>query len=211
MLRTATVLDNRLVRLAVALVMMLVFGWSMVQSGRIAIARIFTKYETTVVSTAPADAAAAADNSVAMTPLDAEVHYTRGAVATYRQDTPTALKEYEEAVSLRPRDYYFWVELGLARDDSGDQPGALFAFNEAMKRAPYYSQPRWLRGNLLFRMGRYDEAFDDLSAATKSNPDYLPAFINLAWGAARNDVALTKQLLQIKSEKDEAELGLFLA
>ena len=131
--------------------MMLVFGWSMVQSGRIAIARIFTKYETTVVSTAPADAAAAADNSVAMTPLDAEVHYTRGAVATYRQDTPTALKEYEEAVSLRPRDYYFWVELGLARDDSGDQPGALFAFNEAMKRAPYYSQPRWLRGNLLFR------------------------------------------------------------
>lgn len=204
-------LDNRLFRLGLGLLLILTFSWSMIQSGRIAISRIFTKFGTTVLSTAPADAAAAVATSASMTPKDAEVHYTRGAVATYQQETAVAIREYEQAISLRPKDYYFWLELGLARDVAGDQEGALFAFNESMRLAPYYAQPRWNRGQLLFRMQRYDEAFNDLRLATKSNPDYLPALFDLAWNASKKDPALTKQILQLQTDKDKAELSLFFA
>jgi hypothetical protein len=204
-------LDNRLFRSGLGLLLIVTFSWAMIHSGRIAISRIFTKYGTTVLGTAPTDAAAAVATSASMTPKDAEVHYTRGAVATYQQETTTAISEYEQAISLKPKDYYFWIELGLARDSAGDQEGALFAFNESMRLAPYYAQPRWNRGQLLFRMQKYDEAFNDLRLATKSNPEYLSALIDLAWNASRKDPTLTKQILQLENDKGQAELALFFA
>ena len=157
------------------------------------------------------DAVAAIDTSIGMTPTDAEVHYTRGALANQMQDNTTALKEFEQAVSLRPRDYYLWLELALTRDRLGDQPGALSALNESMRLAPYYARPRWLRGNVLFRMGRYDEAFADLRQATTSDPELLPAFIDLAWGASRRDATLTEQLVQPQTDKAQSELALFFS
>jgi len=155
----------------IALVAIVVFAWAMIHSGRVAMARIFLKYSTTVINTSPADAMVAANSSLQSTPNDPEAHYTRGAVANQLQDSQVAVAEFERAVSLRPRDYYLWIELGLARDDVGDQTGALNAYNEALRLAPFYAQPRWLRGNLLFRMGKYDEAFIDLRESAKSNPE----------------------------------------
>src|SRR5439155_26205356 len=112
---------NRVMRLVLGPIAILVLVWAMIHSGRVAISRIFVKYGLTVLNTAPADAVAAIDTSIGMTPTDAEVHYTRGALANQMQDNTTALKEFEQAVSLRPRDYYLWLELGLTRDRLGDQ------------------------------------------------------------------------------------------
>jgi len=207
----AMVKDSRPIRLVLGGIAIVLFAWAMIMSGRIAISRIFVKYGTTVLNTAPADAAAAVDSSLEMTPSDAEVHFTRGTVATYAQDYETALKELELAVSLRPRDYYFWVELGLARDRLGDQNGAINAFNESMRLAPHYAQARWQRGNVLFRMGRYDEAFEDLRRAADSNPEYLPGFIDLAWNASRKDAKLTEQLVVPQTDKAQGEIALFFA
>lgn len=203
--------NTRSVRLVVGGLAIVLFAWAMIHSGRIAISRIFVKFATTVLSTAQADAAAAVDTSVQMTPNDAEVHYTRGAVATFGQDYNTALRELELAVSLRPRDYYFWLDLGLVRDRVGDQTGAINAFNESMRLAPHYAQARWLRGNVLFRMGKYDDAFADLRKAVDSNPDYLPAFIDLAWNASRKDAKLTEQLVLPQTDKAQSETALFFA
>jgi tetratricopeptide (TPR) repeat protein len=102
---------------------------------------------------------------------------------------------------LRPADYRLWSQLGLLRDQTGDTAGALLAFDEAIKRAPYYAQPRWDRGNVLLRSGQYEAAFKDLSEAAQSNPELMPGLIELAWGLSRGDVKLTEQLAQIKSEK----------
>src|SRR2546430_3850469 len=122
-----------------------------------------------------------------------------------------ALPELELAVSLRPRDYYLWLELGLTRDELGDAAGALSAFNESVRLAPYYAQPRWQRGNVLFRMGRYDEAFPDLRSAANSNPELLPSLIDLAWGASRNDAGLVEQIVQTQSSTGHMALALFFA
>jgi hypothetical protein len=122
-----------------------------------------------------------------------------------------AVIELERAVALRPADYGLWSELGLLRDQTGDSGGALAAFDEAVRRAPFYSQPRWNRGNVLLRRGDYEAAFNDLSQATQSNPELVPNLIDLAWSISRGDVKLTEQLAQIKGDKMRIAFARFLA
>lgn len=179
--------------------------WAMLYSGRVSISRIFMKYGTTVLDST------AVDTAIGLTPNDAEAHYARGTLFNYFQEPGAALKELELAVSLRPRDYYLWQELGMTREQVGDQSGALFCFNEAVRLAPYYAQPLWQRGNFLFRRGRYDEAFADLRQAATSNPEFLPALIDLAWGSSGKDARLTDQIIQLPGGKEQYALALFFA
>ena len=122
-----------------------------------------------------------------------------------------AVKELERAVALRPSDYGLWSELGLLRDQTGDPAGALAAFDEAVKRAPFYSQPRWNRGNVLLRKGDYEAAFTDLNRAAESNSELIPSLIDLAWSVSRGNVKLTEQLAQINGDKTRIAFARFLA
>src|SRR5258708_33570671 len=151
------------------------------------------------------------DSAVRLTPTDAETHYARATVANLQSDPNTALPEFELAASLRPRDYAVWFDLGMTGDQRGNQEGALACFNESVRLAPYYASPRWQRGNLLSRMGRYDEAFDDLRQAATADPAYLSNFIDLAWGASRKDPLLTEQIVAAQSAKAHFALALFFA
>lgn len=196
---------RRPLRIVLSGVTVIALVWVMLYSGRVAISRILVKYGTTVADTA------AIDTAIGLTPSDAEAHYARGALANYLQQPADALKELELAVSLRPHDYYFWLELGMTRDQLGDQAGALACFNEAVRLAPYYAQPRWQRGNVLFRKGSYDEAFVDLRQAAASDPDFLPALIDLAWGTSGKDAQVTEQMVQVQNGKGHYALALFFA
>jgi tetratricopeptide (TPR) repeat protein len=196
---------RRALQIVLGGVTIIILIWAMLFSGRVAISRIFLKYGTTALDST------AIDTAIGLTPNDAEVHYARGALFDYFRESDAALKEFELAVSLRPRDYYFWQELGKTREQVGDQSGALFCFNEAIRLAPYYAQPRWQRGHFLFRRGSYDEAFADLRQAAASNPDFLPALIDLAWGSSGRDARLTDQILQLPGGKEQYALALFFA
>jgi tetratricopeptide (TPR) repeat protein len=196
---------RRGLQIVLAGVTIITLVWAMFYSGRVAFSTIFMKYGTAVLDTT------AVDTAMGLTPNDAEVHYARGALFNYFREPDAALKELELAVSLRPRDYYFWQELGMTREQVADQSGALFCFNEAVRLAPYYAQPRWQRGNFLFRRGSYDEAFADLRQAATSNPDFLPALIDLAWGASGKDAELTDQIVQLPGGKEQYALALFFA
>lgn len=154
---------------------------------------------------------AAAKKAVQLTPKDAEAHSTYAAVLSLSQTPDQAMSEFEKAVALRPADFALWLELGLSRDQMGDSTAALADFNEAVRRAPFYSQPRWHRGNLLLRSGQYEAAFNDLSQAAKSNPELIPSLIDLAWGISRGDVKLAEQLAQIDTDKMRAAFATFLA
>jgi hypothetical protein len=153
----------------------------------------------------------AAKKAVAITPKDAEAHYANAAVLSASQDPQTSLAEIERAVALKPADYRFWQQLGLLRDQLGNSAAALAAFDEAVKRAPFYARPRWNRGNVLLRMGQYEAAFIDLCQAAESNPELVPNLLDLAWGVSRGEVALTEELAQIKSEKMRMAFARFLA
>jgi hypothetical protein len=196
---------RRAVHVLASVVAMLAFVWAIWMSGRVALSRLLVKYGTTIADVQVLDAA------LGLTPTDAETHYARAEVSNYVGQPAEALKEFELAVSLRPGDYSLWLELGMTRDQLGDAAGGLAAFNESVRLAPYYSQPRWQRGNLLFRMGRYEEAFADLRKAATSNPDLVPSFVDLAWGASRHDPVVTEQVFQPTSDSAHLALARFFA
>ena len=128
-------------------------------------------------------------------------HVANAGMLSLSRAPAQSLVELEHAIALRPSDYRLWSELGLVRDQVGDTEGALHAFNEAIARAPHYSQTRWNRGNVLLRSKQYEAGFKDLSQAAQSNPELVPSLIDLAWGLSRGDVALTEQLVGFSGDR----------
>lgn len=173
--------------------------------GRVALASILVRYGLTTVNPDAVDAA------LSLTPTDAESHQARATLYGNAGLTVLASKELEFAVSLRPRDYDLWLELGIVRDELGNADAALDCFNKAVDLAPYYSKPHWQRGNVLFRMGRYDEAFVDLRSATRSESELLPNFIDLAWQSSRRDARLTEQIVQPQGDNANLACARFFA
>ncbi len=171
---------------------------------RLGFSRLLVDYGMTVGTLAAADAA------IKLEPSDAEGAFARASLLKLSGQTDQSLAEFERAVALRPRDYYLWLELGLARDEVGDTQGALSSFNEAVRLASHYAQPRWQRGNFFLRNGRYDEALADLRQAAESNPALLPNLIDLAWGLSKGDARLAEQLIQPRTDKQRATFAKFL-
>jgi tetratricopeptide (TPR) repeat protein len=152
-----------------------------------------------------------ADRVTRLTPSDPESHRIRAAVLYKLKRLPEAVAELELALSLRPRDDYLWLQLGILRDELDDASGALLAFNESVRLAPYYAIPRWQRGNFLLRQGSFGEAFADLRHAAASNPDYIPTLIDLSWGISKGDQQVAEAYAQITTSQMHLAFAEFLA
>ena len=168
------------IRAVIALMLSLSCLWAIWYAGYRGISRLLTEYGGDVGQLA------LVERAVRMSPNDPDAHTGRGLMLAQLNRYPEAGLEFENAAKLRPRDYYLWLELGMARDEAGDQPGAERALREAARLAPYYSRPAWQLGNVLFRLGKQDEAFEHFRRAAASEPGLLPGIIDLAWGASRS-------------------------
>lgn len=149
--------------------------------------------------------------AVQLNSSDPEAHTKRAQLLYHLGQPLDAVDALGQATSLRPRDYHLWLSLGVVREQVEDAAGALAAFNEAVRLAPYYAQPRWQRGNLLLRFGRFDEAFADLRMAARSNPELTANVIDLAWGISKGDMGETERLVQIESDRMRLAFAHFLA
>lgn len=174
-------------------------------AGRVGLSRLLARYALI------ADSIPAADEAARLSPSDPEIHRTRATVATRLQMHSEAVQSLEIASRLRQRDDLLWLELGNAREEGGDTKGALAALDQAVRWAPYYAHTHWQRGNLLLRMGRFDEAFAELRTATAVNKKYLPNLIDLAWGISRGDIKRTEELIEIKDDNQRVAFVEFLA
>lgn len=129
-----------------------------------------------------------------LAPADPQSHFTL-AVMTKNNIAPDALARsiphYERAVSLSPNDYRLWIELGRAREQSGDSTGGEQALRRAVELAPSYAYPRWTLGNLLLRRNRPAEAFEQLQQAAEADPTLRPQVFSLAWRAYGGSVEQT--------------------
>lgn len=199
------VINLRLTRTALALTAIGVCLLLMQSAARIGFSRILTRYAI-AASSLPA-----ADQAVEITPSDPEAHRARAAVLNRLQRTAEAEASLTTATNLRPNDDLLWLQLGSAREDLGNDAGALAAFDQAVRCAPYYAHTHWQRGNLLLRMGRYDEAFADLRQAAASNRKYLPTLIDLTWNLTSGEAKKTETLLQIDDDDERWAFARFLA
>src|ERR1051325_10936562 len=146
-----------------------------------------------------------ADEAVQLAPSDPEAHRARATIFNRLQKPDEAAKSLQKATALRYRDDYLWIELGNTREDLGDTEGALAALDQAVRWAPYYAHTHWQRGNLLLRMGRTNDAFNDLRRAATANQKYLPNLIDLAWGISKGDLKTTQSLININDDTERSE------
>ena len=186
--------------LAIALCLFLIQA-----SARFGMSRMFARYALATNSIE------VADEAVKISTSDPEAHRARAAIFTQQQNPTEAAKSLEQAVALRYRDDYLWIELGNTREELGDTHGALSALDQAVRWALHYAHTHWQRGNLLLRMGRANEAFTELRAAAAASPRYAPNLIDLAWGISQNDIKTTEALLDIKDDTQRLAFIRYLA
>lgn len=125
-----------------------------------------------------------AELAAELAPDDPQTHYT--AAVFYERtfssaDLERSLAEYETAAGLAPHNYLYWLELGMARERSGDREGAERALRYALRHAPNYSRVHWALGNVLLRQGRTGEAFAAIRRAVSDDPLYTNAAAQTAW------------------------------
>ena len=161
--------------------------WGMWSAGRAGVARLFSTYQGWLALT---------NKGANLSPSDPEARFGYAVALSRAGQHEEAIKQFEHVIALRPRHHHLWLELGRIRGQAGDQPGALVAFKEAVRRAPYYAQPRWQLGSLLLRMNHRDEAFAELRRAAASDPNLLPSLLDLAWDAYGADARAVKQAVQ---------------
>lgn len=191
-------------RIALALLASAVCLLLMREAARIGFSRLLTRYAL-ITNSLPA-----ADQAVQITPSDPEAHRARALILNRLRRPAEAEASLEVATSLRDGPEDLWIELGNTREELGDREGALAAFDRAVSSAPYYAHTHWQRGNLLLRMGRYEEAFADLREAAAANKKYFPNLLALAWGLT-GDARATEALLQLQNENDRLTFAQFLA
>jgi Tfp pilus assembly protein PilF len=194
-----------LARPAILVLGVLACFWGMWNSGREGLSQLLAGYSLLT------DRLEEADRAVNLNPGIPEAHYVRGSLLADRDELTEAIKEYERAVTLRPHDYALWLELGRARDQANDVSGALAAFKESARLAPFYAQPHWQLGNTLLRSGRRDEALAELRSAANSDPKLLPATVNFAWALFNGDAQAVERALEPQTASAHVALASFFA
>lgn len=192
-------------RLIIVILGLLACFWEIWSSGREGISTALFSYAS---ATNQIDAA---ENAIRLSPSSPSAHYVRAGLLSNAGQSTEALAEYERAVALRRHDYVLWFELGRARDQSNDVEGAVAAFRESTRLAPFYAKPHWQLGNILFRAGRTDEAFTELRQAVTSSPKLTPQAIALAWAAFNGNASDVEQALRPQTPSAHIALASFFA
>lgn len=198
-------MPRKTARFIAAAIGLLVCGWLALDAARVGASRFLGDYGLR------ANLPIAVDRAVSLRASDPESRYTRAIFRSGTGEFGNAAQEFEQAVALRPRDYVLWMELGLARDQAGEVQGAIVAFREAARLAPYYAQPRWQAGNALLRANRYDEAFAELRQAIANDPILLPNAVDLAYGLFAGDADAVEKAIQPQTSPARLVLARFFA
>ncbi|HKS27245.1 MAG TPA: tetratricopeptide repeat protein [Pyrinomonadaceae bacterium] len=146
----------------------------------------------------PENSLSAAQTAARLSPDDPLARWALGTVlqrGVGANDLQAAIGEYKRAVSLSPRDFRLWTDLGRAEEQAGNFAGSERALRRAVELAPYYSWPRWHLGNFLLRRGRFDEAMTELRRVAEEDPTKRGAVFDYAWMIYGGDVGTMSRAL----------------
>lgn len=114
------------------------------------------------------DTEASREAAIGYAPSNPLVIAARGKYLLYRAEPPRpeeAIAELRRAALASPRDYRFWLELGRAYENVGDNAGAEKALGRAVELAPRYFETRWAQANFLLRVGKTEASLEDFRQA----------------------------------------------
>jgi len=104
----------------------------------------------------------------------------RGNAYAANGDLEGALRDYDEAINLNPKNAGAYVNRGLALARQGDVEGALKDYGQAITFNPQQWEAYFNRAAELRDCEKLREAIDDLNQVVKLNPEFTGAYINRA-------------------------------
>lgn len=134
---------------------------------------------------------AAAEFAAQLAPADPFAYYSSSVLldqSMRAEDLPKAMEMLEKTVALEPSNYFFWLELGKAKERNGNPDAAEKAFRHAVLLAPNYSDAQWALGNILIRRAKADEGFSHLRSAVQGSDRFAAPAASLAWALYEGDV-----------------------
>jgi O-antigen ligase len=161
------------------------------------------------LSCAPEYSLRSAERAVNLSPHDPTTRFFRAQLLFAYGRNEEALKEFRRAAVLRPRGHFVWINLGFAREREGDLPGALEAFEEAVRLAPFYAEPRWVLGGALLRAGERVRAFSEFSRAIASDPELPPPGLEMLWEASGRNAGEVSRVVSPQSTAAHVALARF--
>ena len=152
---------------------------------------------------------ASIEKGIKLSPRDPSAYSTLSKELLNEKRFGEAIVAIEHAIVLRPDDYILWLELGGTRYRAGDNLNALIAYQEAVRRAPYYLQPRLDLGHMFFRLGRREEGMAELRRAIFSDPRSLDKIIAFAWQEFGGDAKAVSREIAPQTSAARLQLARF--
>jgi tetratricopeptide (TPR) repeat protein len=165
---------------------------------------------------ATATASQSADKLVAAFPTSARAHQTRGQGYYQTKMIPEALKEYEQAIAIRPDLPGLHLELGEIYAGRAEWPKAEDQFRAETKLQPGSAEAAFRLGDALVQEGKMKEAGDELRRSDSLHPHMPETLYAMGRALASADARAAEQALTsvLKIEQDTplaAQADLLLA
>jgi tetratricopeptide (TPR) repeat protein len=107
-------------------------------------------------------------------------HNSRGIAYFSKGETDRAMRDFDEAIRLKPKAPVLLYNRGFASYSKGDYDRAIQDYDEAIGIFPKYMLAINDRGNAYYRKGDYDRAIRSYDDAIRLNPKIAVAYANRA-------------------------------
>ncbi|MFM2304812.1 MAG: hypothetical protein RLZZ135_2224, partial [Cyanobacteriota bacterium] len=124
------------------------------------------------------DALKSIDIAIELEPNDLRLRDEKATIFRMNKQYRSAIEIYDRIIIPNQSDAYFYLNRGLAKDESGDKLGAIVDYNEAIKINPSYSLAYNNRGSAKTELGDFHASIADYNLAIKFNPNLAEAYFN---------------------------------
>jgi len=160
-----------------------------------------------------AEAYREAERGVGLDPAGSFGHYATGLVNFHGNRHPEATAAVRRAIEIDPDDPDFRALLARIHLADGDWTQALEAAEEGLKLYAEHEECTNLRAMALTKLGRTEEASQDIETALQQNPEDALAHANRGWlmlhqGKGREGIVHFREALRIDPTDEFARAGL---
>ena len=155
-------------------------------------------------------------HALAVTENNDGAHNGLGIALDQKGQMDGAIRQFEEAIRLKPRYSSAHCNLGIALNKNGQVDEAIREFREAIRLKPNQVGAHYGLGIVLNRKGQMEEAIRQLEEAIRLKPDYAEAHNELGIALGRKgqmDEAIRQfqEAVRLKLDYAEAQFNLGLA
>ncbi len=110
-------------------------------------------------------------------------------------DAAGAVHDYQRAVRVLPISPYYWIDLAIAYEQTGNSTKADLSFRRAEADYPISGEVAWQYGNFLLRQNQVAKGLDEVHRAVVRDPSLVPLAISRVWVSTHEPNVLLNRVL----------------